>query len=50
VGVIAHYLREGGLIEEDELSAWADEQRELGGSGEFYFACVQCCFSGARRA
>jgi len=28
--------------------AWADEQRGLGERGEFYFACVQFCFTGMR--
>jgi arsenite methyltransferase len=32
----------------DETAAWAAEQRELGERGEFYFACIQCCFSARR--
>ena len=34
----------------DEAAAWAAEQRELGQRGEFYFACVQLCFTGSRPA
>jgi arsenite methyltransferase len=37
-------------VEADEVRAWGDEQRELGERGEFYFAVVQCCFSGRRAA
>lgn len=32
----------------EEAEAWAAEQRELGERGEFYFACIQCCFSATR--
>ncbi|HEV2875278.1 MAG TPA: methyltransferase domain-containing protein [Thermoleophilaceae bacterium] len=32
----------------EEVQAWADEQRALGQRGEFYFACMQFCFSGVR--
>ena len=38
--------REG--IGEDEAGAWAAEQRQLGERGEFYFACLQFCFSARR--
>jgi SAM-dependent methyltransferase len=33
----------------DLAHAWADEQRELGAQGAFYFACVQCCATAQRR-
>jgi arsenite methyltransferase len=29
-------------------AAWADEQRSLGASGEFYFSVTQCCFAATR--
>src|SRR4051794_3928713 len=29
----------------DEAKGWAAEQRELGERGEFFFACIQFCFS-----
>jgi SAM-dependent methyltransferase len=32
-------------VDEDEAQAWAAEQRELGERGEFYFACLQFCFT-----
>lgn len=33
-------------VDEHEAEAWAAEQRELGERGEFYFACLQFCFTG----
>jgi hypothetical protein len=38
--------REG--IGEDEARAWATEQRELSERGEFFFACIQFCFTASR--
>jgi arsenite methyltransferase len=35
-------------VDEDEAEAWAVEQRELGERGEFFFACLQFCFTGSR--
>jgi ubiquinone/menaquinone biosynthesis C-methylase UbiE len=32
----------------DDAEAWASELSELGDRGEFYFACLQCCFLGIR--
>ncbi len=32
----------------DGARAWADEQRQLGERGEFYFAVTQCCFAATR--
>jgi arsenite methyltransferase len=32
----------------DGAAAWADEQRDLGDRGEFYFSVTQCCFVGTR--
>jgi arsenite methyltransferase len=36
-------------ISEDEANAWEAEQRELARSGEFFFACIQFCFTATRR-
>ena len=44
--VIKRYVREEGSSDADP---WADEQRALGERGEFYFACMQFCFSGTKR-
>jgi ubiquinone/menaquinone biosynthesis C-methylase UbiE len=38
--------REG--IGEDEARAWATEQSELSERGEFFFACIQFCFTATR--
>jgi hypothetical protein len=35
-------------VSDDEASAWETEQRELAEGDEFYFACLQFCFTGAR--
>jgi len=45
---IEQFVVEGELVDADEAKAWADEQRELGERGEFYFACIQFCFSATR--
>jgi arsenite methyltransferase len=33
----------------DETSAWAAEQRQLGEHGEFFWACIQFCFTATKR-
>lgn len=48
VSMIETYLVGLDDFGEDEARAWADEQRELGERGQFYFACVQCCVSATR--
>jgi arsenite methyltransferase len=45
--VIERYVRQQRSADVD---AWAEEQRALGERGEFYFACMQFCFSGVRSA
>lgn len=35
-------------ITEAEANAWAEEQRQLGDRGEFFFQCTQFCFTGAK--
>jgi len=35
-------------LSDDEAKEWAAEQRQLGERSEFYFACLQFCFSGTR--
>jgi arsenite methyltransferase len=43
--VIERYVRQQGS---PDVDAWAQEQRALGERGEFYFACMQFCFSGTK--
>jgi arsenite methyltransferase len=49
VPLIAGFAGGHNGVTEDEAKAWMDEQRELGERGEFYFACIQFCFTGTRR-
>ena len=42
--MIEKYLAPRG----EEVQEWAAEQRELGARGEFFFACIQFCFSATR--
>lgn len=44
VTLLEGYLVTGGGMPEDEVGAWAAEQRELAERGEFYFAVIQACF------
>jgi len=46
IPVIERYVAGHETIGPDEAAAWAGEQRELCDRGEFYFACVQFCFTG----
>jgi arsenite methyltransferase len=48
IPVVEKYVAGHEAIGPDEAAAWAAEQRELGQRGEFYFACVQLCFTGSR--
>jgi ubiquinone/menaquinone biosynthesis C-methylase UbiE len=45
---IAQYVMGRGGITEEEAQSWEAEQRELGDRGEFFFACIQFCFSATR--
>jgi arsenite methyltransferase len=47
--LIERFVAESDVLGEDEAKAWAAEQRELEERGEFFFACIQFCFT-ARRA
>jgi arsenite methyltransferase len=44
ISVIEKYLAPRG----EEVHEWAAEQRELGARGEFFFACIQFCFSATK--
>jgi SAM-dependent methyltransferase len=46
--LIQDYVAGHDGITEEEATAWADEQRQLGRRGEFYFTCTQFCFSAIR--
>jgi arsenite methyltransferase len=46
--LIEQFVAGGSTIDEDEARAWAAEQRDLDERGEFFFACVQFCFTAVR--
>jgi len=46
--VIRNYVAGHPDVGPEEAGAWEAEQRELGGRGEFFFACIQFGFSGVR--
>jgi len=46
--VLERYVRGRGAVDDAELSAFLVDQRELGERGEFFFACVQFCFTAVR--
>ncbi|HET9557213.1 MAG TPA: methyltransferase domain-containing protein, partial [Actinomycetota bacterium] len=45
VPLVERYVAGRDGITEDEAAAWAAELGELGKRGEFFFACVQFCFT-----
>jgi arsenite methyltransferase len=48
VPLIGNFVAGRNGVTEDEAAAWMQEQRELGERGEFYFACLQFCFTATR--
>jgi arsenite methyltransferase len=48
IPVIERYVAGRDEVGGAEASAWAAEQRELGERGEFFFACIQFCFTATR--
>jgi arsenite methyltransferase len=46
--LIEDYVTGGAETAAQETEAWAAEQRELGERGEFFFACIQFCFTATR--
>jgi len=49
VPLLKQYVAGQGGINQEEANAWADEQRELGDRGEFFFTVTQFCFTATRR-
>ena len=46
--IIEQFVAGAGALAADEVAAWADEQRQLSESGDFFFACIQFCFAATR--
>jgi hypothetical protein len=45
VPLLEQYVAEQGGLSQAEAKAWADEQRELGERGEFFFTVTQFSFA-----
>lgn len=50
VPLLEQYVVEQGGMRREEAQTWADEQRELGERGKFFFAVTQFCFAATRRS
>jgi arsenite methyltransferase len=50
VPLLEQYVAEQGGMSQQEAKAWANEQRELGDRGEFFFTVTQFCFTANRRS
>jgi arsenite methyltransferase len=50
VPLLEQYVVEQGGMRPEEAKTWADEQRELGERGEFFFTVTQLCFTADRRS
>ena len=50
IPVIEKYVAGHDAIGPAEAKAWAEEQHDLGRRGEFFFACIQFCFTATRPA
>jgi ubiquinone/menaquinone biosynthesis C-methylase UbiE len=48
VPLVEQYVAGRDGVTEDEAAAWTAELGELGKRGEFFFACVQFCFTATR--
>ena len=48
VSFVAQFVVGRDGISEDEANAWRDEQRELAQRNDFFFACIQFCFTATR--
>ncbi len=46
--LVESYVAGSGSIPEPEARAWAAEQRRLDDRGEFFFTCLQFCFTAAK--
>ena len=48
VPLLEQYVAEQGGMTKAEAKRWADEQRELGDRGEFFFTVTQFCLTATR--
>src|SRR5262249_41060289 len=47
--VVRNFVAGRGEVTKQQADAWAVEQRDLGNRGEYFFACIQFCFTATRR-
>ena len=45
VPFIGNFVSGRSGVSDTEAAAWVEEQERLSGSGDFYFACTQLCFT-----
>jgi arsenite methyltransferase len=50
IPLVEDYVGGRGGVTVDEAKEWAAEQRVLGERGDFFFACIQFCFTATRPA
>jgi len=48
IPLIAGFVPGHNTVTDDEALAWAADQRDLGERGEFFFGCIQCCFTATK--
>lgn len=50
MSLISDFVPGRAGVSADEAQAWVEEQRALGDAGQFFFVCVQFCFTAVRPA
>ncbi|HEX4825158.1 MAG TPA: methyltransferase domain-containing protein [Candidatus Polarisedimenticolaceae bacterium] len=50
LGIVERYLMGLDDLDREETKSWADEQRDLGRRGEYYYSVTQVCFTATRPA
>lgn len=48
IPLIAAFVPGHNAVTDDEALAWAADQRDLGERDEFFFGCMQCCFTATK--
>lgn len=48
IPIIASYITSNNLMDDDSVAFWVADQHRLSEKGEFYFACIQFCFTGVK--
>lgn len=48
IPLVADFVQGHGGVTEGEAREWEAEQRDLGERGEFFFGCIQFCFTATK--